>query len=118
MPSALAPANRRSVCKCSVLHSTRQTGVAGCHRLKFNRRQEFVVGGFKPNADGFESLLVGYYEGRKLMFASKVRAGLTPHIRAELFPAAESPSSNHIVPSRTSQAARPAIGAKASRPKT
>jgi bifunctional non-homologous end joining protein LigD len=46
---------------------------------EFNRRQEFVVGGFKPNADGFESLLVGYYEGRKLMFASKPPAGLTPH---------------------------------------
>jgi ATP-dependent DNA ligase len=30
--------------------------------------------------------VVGYYEGRKLMFASKVRAGLTPHRRAELFP--------------------------------
>jgi bifunctional non-homologous end joining protein LigD len=56
-------------------------------KVKFNRRQEFVVGGFKPNANAFESLLVGYYEGRKLMFASKVRAGLTPHIRAELFPA-------------------------------
>jgi bifunctional non-homologous end joining protein LigD len=55
-------------------------------KVKFNRRQEFVVGGFKPNANGFESLLVGYYEGRKLMFASKVRAGLTPHTRADLFP--------------------------------
>ena len=55
-------------------------------KVKFNRRQEFVVGGFKPNAGGFESLLVGYYEGRKLMFASKVRAGLAPHTRAELFP--------------------------------
>jgi len=48
------------------------------------------VGGFKPNANGFESLLVGYYEGRKLLFASKVRAGLTPHIRAELFPVLKS----------------------------
>ena len=55
-------------------------------KVKFNQRQEFVVGGFKPMAGGFESLLVGYYEGRKLMFASKVRAGLTPHGRAELFP--------------------------------
>ena len=49
-------------------------------KVKFNRRQEFVVGGFKPIAGGFESLLVGYYEGRKLMFASKVRAGLTPSL--------------------------------------
>jgi bifunctional non-homologous end joining protein LigD len=31
-------------------------------KVKFNRRQEFVVGGFKPSTNGFESLLVGYYE--------------------------------------------------------
>jgi ATP-dependent DNA ligase len=55
-------------------------------KVKFNRRQEFVVGGFMPNANAFESLLVGYYEGRKLMFAGKVRAGLTPQVRAELLP--------------------------------
>ena len=60
-------------------------------KVKFNRRQEFVVGGFKPAAGGFESLLVGYYEGRKLMFASKVRAGLTPHTRADLFPLLKAP---------------------------
>ena len=57
-------------------------------KVKFNRRQEFVIGGFKPNATNFESLLVGYYQGAKLHFASKVRAGLTAHVRAELFPAA------------------------------
>jgi ATP-dependent DNA ligase len=55
-------------------------------KVKFNRRQEFVIGGYKTNATNVESLLVGYYEGKKLMFASKVRAGLTPHIRAELLP--------------------------------
>jgi bifunctional non-homologous end joining protein LigD len=55
-------------------------------KVKFNRRQEFVIGGYKPRASNFESLLVGYYEGRELKFASKVRAGLTPHIRAELLP--------------------------------
>ena len=55
-------------------------------KVKFNRRQEFVIAGFKPMVGGFESLLVGYYEAGKLMFAGKVRAGLTPHVRAELFP--------------------------------
>jgi bifunctional non-homologous end joining protein LigD len=54
-------------------------------KVKFNRRQELVIGGFKPNATDFESLLVGYYENRKLCFAGKVRAGLTPHMRAEIF---------------------------------
>jgi bifunctional non-homologous end joining protein LigD len=54
-------------------------------KVKFNRRQEFVIGGFKPNALNFESLVVGYYEGKTLYFAGRVRAGLTPHIRVELF---------------------------------
>jgi bifunctional non-homologous end joining protein LigD len=54
-------------------------------KVRFNRRQEFVVGGYKPNASSFESLLVGCYEGRRLMFASKVRSGLTPHVRSKLF---------------------------------
>lgn len=54
-------------------------------KVKFNRRQEFVVGGYKPSAKDFESLLVGYYKGRRLHFAGKVRAGLTPRLRADLF---------------------------------
>ena len=54
-------------------------------KVKFNRRQEFVIGGFKPNALNFESLVVGYYSGKKLLFAGRVRAGLTPHIRSEIF---------------------------------
>ena len=54
-------------------------------KVKFNRRQEFVIGGFKPHAPNFESVLVGYYEKKQLLFASKVRAGLTPHSRAEIF---------------------------------
>ncbi|MCA1585239.1 MAG: hypothetical protein LC791_10885 [Acidobacteria bacterium] len=29
-------------------------------KVRFNRRQELVVGGYKPNATSFESLLVGY----------------------------------------------------------
>ena len=32
-----------------------------------------------------ETLLVGYYEGRELHFAGKVKAGLVPHIRRGLF---------------------------------
>ena len=55
-------------------------------KVKFNRRQEFVVGGFKPSGRSFESLVVGYYDGPRLCFAARVRAGLTPHARAEIFP--------------------------------
>jgi bifunctional non-homologous end joining protein LigD len=54
-------------------------------KVKFNRRQEFVIGGFKPNEANLESVVVGYYEGRKLLFAGRVRAGLTPLNRTEVF---------------------------------
>jgi DNA ligase D-like protein (predicted ligase) len=53
-------------------------------KVRFSLRQEFVVGGYKPAPIGFDSLLVGYYENRKLLYAGKVRAGLAPHPRAEL----------------------------------
>jgi bifunctional non-homologous end joining protein LigD len=54
-------------------------------KVRFAQHQELVIGGFKPNATSFDSLLVGYYEGRKLMFASKVRSGFTPHLRSQVF---------------------------------
>jgi bifunctional non-homologous end joining protein LigD len=53
-------------------------------KVRFNLRQEFVVGGYKPVGDSFDSLLTGYYDGRKLLYAGKVRAGLTPQKRAAL----------------------------------
>jgi bifunctional non-homologous end joining protein LigD len=34
--------------------------------------------------NGLDALLVGYYEGKALRFAGKVRAGLIPHVRREL----------------------------------
>jgi hypothetical protein len=38
---------------------------------------------------GLDALIVGYYEGKRLHFAAKVRAGLTPHQRRELLPPLE-----------------------------
>jgi bifunctional non-homologous end joining protein LigD len=35
-------------------------------KVKFSPRQEFVVGGFKPNDADFDSLLVGWRYGRRL----------------------------------------------------
>jgi DNA ligase D-like protein (predicted ligase) len=54
-------------------------------KVKFARRQEFVVGGYKPADAAFDSILVGYYDGRSFLYAGKVRAGFTPHARADLF---------------------------------
>jgi bifunctional non-homologous end joining protein LigD len=53
-------------------------------KVRFSLRQEFVVGGYKPAGAGFDSILVGYYDRKRLHYAGKVRAGFTPHARAEL----------------------------------
>ena len=55
-------------------------------KVKFSPQQEFVVGGYKPDASNFDSLLVGYYGlDKKLHFAARLRAGFTPHMKAEVF---------------------------------
>jgi bifunctional non-homologous end joining protein LigD len=53
-------------------------------KLKLDKQQEFVIGGYRPGPAGVDALLVGYYEGRTLHFAGKVRAGFTPHLRREV----------------------------------
>lgn len=53
-------------------------------KFKLNQAQEFVIGGYKPDAGSFQSILAGYYEGKKLMFAGKVRQGFNPPSRARL----------------------------------
>ena len=52
-------------------------------KLKMGPEQEFVVGGYKRGAP-LESLVVGYYDGERLMCAGKVRQGLNPRSRREL----------------------------------
>ena len=53
-------------------------------KLKLDKQQEFVVGGYRPGPNGVDALLVGYFDGRDLRFAGKVRAGFTPHLRREV----------------------------------
>jgi bifunctional non-homologous end joining protein LigD len=54
-------------------------------KVKFARRQEFVIGGFKPNGLTFDSIVVGCYDHGKLLSAGKVRAGFAPRTRALVF---------------------------------
>jgi bifunctional non-homologous end joining protein LigD len=56
-------------------------------KLKLDRQQEFVIGGYRPGTHGIDALLVGFYDGTDLKFAAKVRAGFTPHLRREVFAA-------------------------------
>ena len=54
-------------------------------KYKVQLRQEFVIGGYKPENRNFQSIVVGYHENRKLRFAGRVRAGFTAAQRAALF---------------------------------
>jgi bifunctional non-homologous end joining protein LigD len=50
-------------------------------KYKTNQSQELVVGGYMPGRYGFDSLLVGYYEGNRLIFNAKVKNGFTPAVK-------------------------------------
>jgi bifunctional non-homologous end joining protein LigD len=69
------------------LDSTYEPGIQTRNwmKVKFNKRQEFVIGGYKPAGTTFDSILVGYYERRRFMYAGKVRAGFTPITRLEVW---------------------------------
>lgn len=53
-------------------------------KFKVNKSQEFVIGGYKPGKDGFESLLAGYYDRNKLIFVGKVKNGFVPRAKQEI----------------------------------
>ncbi len=49
-------------------------------KIKCVRRQEFVIGGFTKQAnesDGIGALLLGYYDGKKLVYAGRTGTGFT-----------------------------------------
>ena len=54
-------------------------------KLKLERQQEFVIGGYRSDGEtSFDALLVGYYDGDELLFAGKVRAGFTQYVRRDV----------------------------------
>ena len=53
-------------------------------KYKTKKGQELVIGGYKPGTNGFEYLLVGYYEGKNLIFIAKIRNGFTPLLRRQV----------------------------------
>jgi DNA ligase D-like protein (predicted ligase) len=52
-------------------------------KYKINQGQEFVIGGYTPG-NPFDALIVGYYEGEKLIYVAKVRNGFVPALRKEV----------------------------------
>jgi hypothetical protein len=74
-------------------------------KYRIDLSQEFVVGGYIPSNLGIDSLVVGVYRGKDLVYAARVRAGLVPATRRELFErlkAFENPEVPARQPPRTS----------------
>jgi bifunctional non-homologous end joining protein LigD len=67
----------------SVYEPGKRSGLWQKHRI--NQGQEFVIGGYTPGSNGFDALIVGFYRGKDLMFAARVRAGFVPATRREVF---------------------------------
>jgi DNA ligase D-like protein (predicted ligase) len=54
-------------------------------KYRVNRAQEFVIGGYFPGPHGFDSLIVGYYDGDNLMYVARTRNGFVPASRRQVF---------------------------------
>lgn len=56
-------------------------------KIKANRRQEMVIGGFTKNDDSsklFSALLAGVYEGRHLIYTGKIGTGFNHKLQQEM----------------------------------
>jgi bifunctional non-homologous end joining protein LigD len=53
-------------------------------KMRVNRGQEFVIGGYTTGSSTFDALILGYYEGDELLYAARTRNGFTPAVRAQL----------------------------------
>jgi DNA ligase D-like protein (predicted ligase) len=54
-------------------------------KMRVNQGQEFVIGGYTIGTKTFDALVFGYYEGDRLVYASRTRNGFTPVMRQQLF---------------------------------
>jgi bifunctional non-homologous end joining protein LigD len=56
-------------------------------KMRVNRGQEFVIGGYTRGTKTFDALVFGVYDGKKLVYVARTRNGFTPATRAALFKA-------------------------------
>jgi DNA ligase D-like protein (predicted ligase) len=69
--------------KDSLYEPGRRTG--SWIKYRVNRGQELVIGGYFPGPHGFDSLIVGYYRGKDLVYVARVRNGFVPASRRQVF---------------------------------
>jgi ATP-dependent DNA ligase len=54
-------------------------------KMRVNRVQEFVIGGYTVGPKNFDAVVFGYFDGGKLIYAGRTRSGFTPASRNQLF---------------------------------
>jgi ATP-dependent DNA ligase len=69
--------------KNSLYEAGKRTG--SWTKLRINRGQEFVIGGFFPGPHGIDSLVIGYYRGKDLVYVARTRNGFVPATRRQVY---------------------------------
>ena len=54
-------------------------------KFRVNCGQELGIGGYVPGTHGLDSIIVGYYRGKDLIYVARVRNGFVPASRRHLF---------------------------------
>jgi DNA ligase D-like protein (predicted ligase) len=54
-------------------------------KYRINRGQELVIGGYFPGPHGFDSIIMGYYKDKDLMYVARTRNGFVPASRRQVF---------------------------------
>jgi bifunctional non-homologous end joining protein LigD len=54
-------------------------------KMRVNRGQEFVIGGYTHGTQTFDAIILGVYEQGKLLYVARTRNGFTPAVRAAMF---------------------------------
>ena len=66
----------------SVYESGERSGA--WQKMRVNKGQEFVIGGYTVGGTTFDAMVFGYYDGDRLMYVARTRNGFTPKLRTEL----------------------------------
>ena len=69
--------------KTSVYEEGKRTG--SWAKMRINKAQEFVVGGFTPGIHSLDSVIVGYYRGEDLVYVARTRNGFVPATRRSVY---------------------------------
>jgi DNA ligase D-like protein (predicted ligase) len=62
-----------------------EPGLRSWQKMRVNRGQEFVIGGYTRGTKTFDALVFGVYQDRQLLYVARTRNGFTPATRAAVF---------------------------------